>query len=70
MPVRERQRSITEPSNPTRIFSPEQLDLDDLAEAIRMLLNDERPERANLKANPGLLSPATRVTHVLGEETP
>ena len=65
-----RELSDPETTNTTRLFAPEQLDLDDLAEAIRMLLEDEPGEGANHKANPGLLSPATRVSHVVEATTP
>jgi hypothetical protein len=52
-----------------RIFSPSELDIDDLAEAIRQLLGPSigAPEEVLHQPNSDLLSFPRRVTHVVGE---
>jgi hypothetical protein len=52
-----------------RVFTPAELDLDDLAEAIRHLLGPEPrpPEEASNQPNDNLLSFPHRVSHVVGE---
>jgi hypothetical protein len=52
-----------------RIFSPADLDLDDLAEAIRFLLGPPSTPQSgpSLQPNPDLLSSPRRATHVVGE---
>ena len=52
-----------------RIFSPSELDLDDLAEAIRSLLEESagQPQVGpSSRPNPDLLSFPRRVSHVVG----
>jgi hypothetical protein len=51
-----------------RIFSPSDLDLDDLAEAIRSLLGPTSPPRVGPPSSPkrDLLSFPRRVSHVVG----
>lgn len=50
-----------------RIFSPAELDLDDLAGAIRSLLGPSGPPqiRPRRRPTPDLLSPSRRVSHVV-----
>jgi len=54
-----------------REFSPGDIDLDDLTEAIRLLLEPavEKIDSGRL-GDPDLLSPWRRATHVVGAETP
>ena len=47
-----------------RHFAPQEADIDDLAEAVRLLLDDGFPT-----SNLHLLSPRTRATHVMEAET-
>lgn len=56
-----------EPVGLTRLFSPATLNIDHLADAIRSLLGQETaaPTRAQLDADPDLLSSSHRATHVV-----
>ena len=55
------------PIQVTRLFSPDVIDLDDLAESVRMLLGRRGESRSDSRgpSNGDLLSSATRVSHVL-----
>lgn len=48
----------------SRIFTPDEIDLDDLAEAIRSLLDEPRGNSRN-RPQPDLLSSSPRGTHVV-----
>jgi hypothetical protein len=69
--MRDRPRTqAVHPAAPVaRIFSPSDLDLDDLAEAIRQLLGPDISAREDALHQPNgdLLSLARRGTHVVGE---
>lgn len=52
-----------------RLFKGDELDIEDLAEAIRLLLASSPPQRTladERQSEPNLLLRATRATHVMG----
>lgn len=55
-----------------RAFRPEEIDLDDLAEAIRQLLHSESTPTPHSSAGvgPDLLLVRDRATHVMGKQCP
>ncbi len=55
-----------------REFSPGDIDLEDLAEAIRLLLEPLPAKKIGTRhpRDPDLLLPRRRATHVVGAETP
>ena len=55
-------------SDIARTFSPDELDLDQLAEAIRRLLNTDTGDDAQIRRDPDLLSRRRRATHVMGSQ--
>jgi hypothetical protein len=60
------------PASVVRQFAPAGLDIDDLAEAIRLLLGPEDPRQSEVphEAISALLSLPKRGTHVLTEKAP
>jgi len=54
----------------TRSFFPDQIDLDDLAEAIRLLLNPDEESDGGRGRDRDLLLPRRRASHVVGAKFP
>jgi hypothetical protein len=59
-----------QPQELIREFQPNEVDLDDLAAAIRDLLDSGKPSDrdANARSSPDLLSRRRRATHVVGDD--
>ena len=56
------------PPDVIRSFSPAELDLDQLAEAIRRLLNTGTADDPQIQRDSDLLSRRRRATHVMGSQ--